>query len=201
MKKFVAYLVQISKALTILLLVSTLFSNKAFADYSDIYPMESWDDKGNYFIIDEDGSYYFKDKKGNVQIRDEDGNVTIEDKNGYTYYFDYDDGGYAAFSDIWFGMNSIGSRSGGPGVPQTNGWQMLGPDKWIYIENGKRLTNSWKQHQGAWYYFDNNGEMVTGWQIINGKTFYFNSSGAMATGWQVIDGIEREFSKDGVLIY
>ena len=201
MKKFVASLVQIIKTVFISLLVIIIFNNKAFADYEDIYPMEMWDDKGNYFIIEEDGSYYYKDKKGNVQIRDEDGNITIEDKDGYTYYYDYDDGSFAAHSDIWFGMNSVGSISGGPGVAKTSGWQMIDTDKWIYIKNGHRLTNSWKKDRDAWYYFDNNGEMVTGWQNINGKTFYFNASGAMATGWQIIDGIEREFSKDGVLIY
>ena len=164
-------------------------------------PMEMWDNKGNYFILDEDGSYYYKDKQGNVQMRDEDGNIYIEDKDGYSYHFDYDDNNYLNFSDIWFGMNSIGSISGGPGVAQADGWKMLDYDKWVYMENGRYVTNTWKQYKGAWYYLGNNGEMVTGWQNINGKTFYFNQAGAMATGEQLIDGINREFSADGVLIY
>lgn len=163
-------------------------------------PMEMWDNKGNYFIIDDDGSYYYKDKAGNVQMRDEDGNIYIEDKNGYSYRFDEGDTGYLDFSDIWFGMNSIGSISGGPGVVQTDGWKMIDYDKWIYMENGRRLTNAWKEYKGTWYYLGSNGEMVTGWQVINGKIFYFNPSGAMATGEQLIDGVDRLFSPYGVLI-
>ena len=193
------------KFLVSLLVFVSVFSNCIFADgYNDegVWdgPMEMWDNKGNYFIKDEDGSYYYKDKQGNTVVRDEDGNIYIKDKDGYSHYFEDGDNAFAYFSDIWFGMNSVGSINGGPGVAQNDGWRKIGYDKWVYIENGQRVKNIWKQYKGAWYYLGSNGELATGWQNINGKIFYFNESGVMATGEQLIDGFNREFTADGVLI-
>ena len=193
------------KKVLVCLFACIIICNLAFAGYNDegIFegPMEMWDNKGNYFIKDEDGSYYYKDKKGNVIMRDENGDIHIEDKDGYSYDFEDGDERYLWFSDIWFGMNSVGSKNGGPGVAQTDGWKMINYDKWVYIENGQYIRNAWRQYKGEWYYLGSNGEMVTGWQNINGKIFYFNNSGVMATGEQLIDGVNREFSENGVLIH
>lgn len=194
------------KFLVFLLISVTISCNCIFADgYNDdgVFegPMEMWDNKGNYFIKDEDGSYYYKDKQGNTVMRDENGDIYIKDKEGYTHYFEDGENAFAYFGDVWFGMNSVGSRNGGPGVAEKDGWKMLGYDKWVYIENGQQVRNTWKMYKGAWYYLGSNGEMVTGWQNINGKIFYFNEAGAMATGDQLIDGVDRYFSPDGVLVY
>ncbi len=54
-----------------------------------------------------------------------------------------------------------------------------------YVDNdGKMVTNGWRQINGKWYYFDNNGQLITNRsRQINGLWYFFDYDGSMMTGW------------------
>lgn len=87
-----------------------------------------------------------------------------------------------------------------------------------YFEDGKVVSEAWRQIGGNWYYFDidagalkngsytvdearylfdENGKMLTGWQYKDGSWMYADASGALATGLQTIDGVKYYFSSWG----
>ena len=55
------------------------------------------------------------------------------------------------------------------GLSKTTGTWVQDSNGWKYKENGKYVSNSWKDIAGSRYYFDSNGYRVTGWQTISNK--------------------------------
>lgn len=74
--------------------------------------------------------------------------------------------------------------------------------KWVYYENGQKLTNAWHGESGYWFYFDENGEMVkSAVREIDGVKYYFNVTGEMKTKGTARDkdGVEYRVRPDGSL--
>lgn len=76
-------------------------------------------------------------------------------------------------------------------------WQKDG-NQWSYVENGQKVTNSFKKIDGAWYYLDGNGHMAKGLTKVGNDSFYFDGAGVMKTKWVKMDnGDWRYFISSG----
>ena len=67
-------------------------------------------------------------------------------------------------------------------ISTADGWQKIA-GKWYWYEDGKPVTNCWRQITGEsgvpyWYYLGKGGVMQTGWVKINNEVFYLNPSAA-----------------------
>lgn len=74
-------------------------------------------------------------------------------------------------------------------------WETDG-GKWIYINNGEKVTG-WVLDNNVWYYMNDEGIMQTGWILVNGKWYFLNDSGAMQTGWILDKGNYYYLKPDG----
>ena len=133
---------------------------------------------------DDNGTYYYEwyDASGALQYRYSSGSAT-----GYWMETYSDDAGNKLVSDDE-GITLTLANKG-------NGWQSAF-GSWFYIENGKPVTNEWKQDGGNWYYFDWNGMMVTGVvdyydEAGNDTVYITDKKGVLATGgWtEKADGV------------
>ena len=85
------------------------------------------------------------------------------------------------------------------GLSKTTGTWVQDSNGWKYKENGKYVSNSWKDIAGSRYYFDSNGYRVTGWQTISNKKYYFMSDGTMRRGWLSFGTTYYYMGQDGVM--
>ena len=71
-----------------------------------------------------------------------------------------------------------------------NGLVSVGYSTIVYMENGKAVTNTWKQISGYWYYFDEYGFAYQGGiYAIDYRCYLFNTYGQMASGgWVTMYG-------------
>lgn len=80
-------------------------------------------------------------------------------------------------------------------------WQQEG-SRYIYVENGVRVSNAWVHDTDEkWYYLNADGYMQTGWfRDGNQKWYYLNESGGIQTGWwKDTDGKWYYFGEDGAM--
>ena len=85
------------------------------------------------------------------------------------------------------------------GLSKTTGTWVQDSNGWKYKENGKYVSNSWKDIARSRYYFDSNGYRVTGWQTISNKKYYFMSDGTMRRGWLSFGTTYYYMGQDGVI--
>ena len=85
------------------------------------------------------------------------------------------------------------------GLSKTTGTWVQDSNGWKYKENGKYVSNSWKDIARSRYYFDSNGYRVTGWQTISNKKYYFMSDGTMRRGWLSFGTTYYYMGQDGVM--
>ena len=85
------------------------------------------------------------------------------------------------------------------GLSKTTGTWVQDSNGWKYKENGKYVSNSWKDIAGSKYYFDSNGYRVAGWQTISNKKYYFMSDGTMRRGWLSFGTTYYYMGQDGVM--
>ena len=85
------------------------------------------------------------------------------------------------------------------GLSKTTGTWVQDSNGWKYKENGKYISNSWKDIAGSRYYFDAKGYRVTGWQTISNKKYYFMSDGTMRRGWLSFGTTYYYMGTDGVM--
>ena len=85
------------------------------------------------------------------------------------------------------------------GLSKTTGTWVQDSNGWKYKENGKYVSNSWKDIAGSKYYFDSNGYRVAGWQTISNKKYYFMTDGTMWRGWLSFGSIKYYFMTDGTM--
>ena len=85
------------------------------------------------------------------------------------------------------------------GLSKTTGTWVQDSNGWKYKENGKYVSNSWKDIARSRYYFDSNGNRVTGWQTISNKKYYFMSDGTMRRGWLSFGTTYYYMGQDGVM--
>ena len=167
--------------------------------YEDMtFGMESYDAQGNYeynyyhakvggkIVTDEwykapNGVYWRGDKDGKCL----NGKHTI---NGVDYYFN--NGKMAALCEIK--LDGVTYYADADGKLNTYDSSLTGlrietstyslSSNLVYYENGKKVTNDWRQVSGKWYYFDENGNAVDGVCYVKGKYYYFCDH-VMQTGW------------------
>ena len=85
------------------------------------------------------------------------------------------------------------------GLSKTTGTWVQDSNGWKYKENGKYVSNSWKDIARSRYYFDSNGYRVNGWQTISNKKYYFMSDGTMRRGWLSFGTTYYYMGQDGVM--
>ena len=66
-------------------------------------------------------------------------------------------------------------------------WVNTNETLWAYLQDGKPLTDTWKELNKKWYHFGADGLMQTGWISDEGGTRYCDSRGVMVTGWQFLN--------------
>ncbi|MBR3175507.1 MAG: MBL fold metallo-hydrolase, partial [Oscillospiraceae bacterium] len=67
-------------------------------------------------------------------------------------------------------------------------WINTNETLWAYLQDGKPLTDTWKELNKKWYHFGSDGLMQTGFIGDEGGVRFCDSNGAMVIGWQMIDG-------------
>ena len=90
----------------------------------------------------------------------------------------------------------------------TDGWA-IEDGKFLYIENGTALTNTWKQDSTVWVYLGEDGKAVTNcWRWIDGnqdgvsECYYFDKDGLMASDTDIEDytvNADGAWTVDGVV--
>lgn len=92
---------------------------------------------------------------------------------------------------------SGGSKTGGPGKGNQEGWQQDQAGWWYRYSDGSYAVNGWAElsYNGAsqWYHFNLQGYVDGGWLVDGGHTYYLSplhdgTYGMMVTGWREIDG-------------
>ncbi len=66
-------------------------------------------------------------------------------------------------------------------------WVNTNETLWAFLQDGKPLTNAWKEWDDKWYHFGSDGLMETGFIGDEGGVRFCDSSGAMVTGWRFLN--------------
>lgn len=115
---------------------------------------------------------YFYDPANNGTMKRE----WLSDEKGNFYYFDKNDG------------------------HMLTGDQTIDGKRYLFNENGIRITGMTAREDGSYYYDPATGAMVTGWFSAADKTYYADAAGHIVTGIYEIDKQPYYFDETGVLV-